>query len=895
MADPLLEADIALGLTPTPTATPTPMMTPIAAPELSLLERMRQSSYAVPEPFRSLGSAGLSLFENPRVIPEEGASIAGSVIGSSAGAALGLPFAPVTGGLSVPAGSILGGALGSYADVPVQMGLDYLLGTTPKQSRVSQATEEAALGAAVEGGLRLLPPAYRLGSRLTSGLGNLYRGYVGPATEEAAQRLVGQELPGVISAPALQKAAQEKEILLSAGIPSEKLTVADITGSQQAAMAEELLSGQSLSSANVELKNLATGQIKDIDSAAKALTNIANPDPVKSGSAVQSLLEGAKESQRATASAKFDIPEVTSIPVATEGLSDAATASFSRWMGEAGKLGADAPPSKLNRIYKTILKLDDPEAKEPIQATVGTLQSLRSNLLEEARRLPDGSNDWAFALDLADGLDKRIDAVNGGKALSEARAAWKDYKQTWYRTEKKNIAPLAKVLKEEAPENVMQKISSNSAVSSAYAKVLGVQEPLKLANEMKSFVKLKTVDEKLKWIDDNRAIYSGTPLENTLAGWENVLQRVSKKQELGTVKGLSPENINFEASALIRALGGAGKEVTASAAEAATKQVAFNSARGMFTKAVPSLAAGLTGGLFGLATGGPVGALAGGSLLAGLEFARGKAVEKGTRLTAQALTEALSDPTTALNYIEQAVKGATTDTQRKKVAETLQQAFANQVEQISPQAAAIGRAAISDNPLQTSASTVAATPTMTQAEATKLDALAEAESLLEGFDINSLLEAPPAAEPTPQPEAVKVGKQNISIPTGDKYAEPSLVKAVMKVESAGKQEAVSPKGATGLMQLMPATAKALGVDATDAEQNVEGGSRYLQQMINKYGKTDIALAAYNWGPGNIDKAIKKLNAERKAVTWANIMQIVKVPMETRLYVNKVLKNREVEA
>ena len=148
---------------------------------------------------------------------------------------------------------------------------------------------------------------------------------------------------------------------------------------------------------------------------------------------------------------------------------------------------------------------------------------------------------------------------------------------------------------------------------------------------------------------------------------------------------------------------------------------------------------------------------------------------------------------------------------------------------------------------------------------------------------------------TPQPETVKVGKQNISIPTGEEYAPPSLVKAVMKVESAGKQEAVSPKGATGLMQLMPATAKDLGVDATDAEQNVEGGSRYLQQMINKYGKTDIALAAYNWGPGNIDKAIRKLNAERKAITWANIMQIVKVPMETRLYVNKVLKNREVEA
>jgi soluble lytic murein transglycosylase-like protein len=143
--------------------------------------------------------------------------------------------------------------------------------------------------------------------------------------------------------------------------------------------------------------------------------------------------------------------------------------------------------------------------------------------------------------------------------------------------------------------------------------------------------------------------------------------------------------------------------------------------------------------------------------------------------------------------------------------------------------------------------------------------------------------------PTPQPEAVKIGKQNVSIPTGEKYAPPSLVKAVIQVESTNNPKAVSPKGAGGLMQLMPGTAKDLGVaDRFDPEQNVEGGSRYLQQMISKYSETDIALAAYNWGPLNIDKAISMLKAEGKRVTWANIKEIVKVPEETRLYVNKVL-------
>jgi soluble lytic murein transglycosylase-like protein len=160
----------------------------------------------------------------------------------------------------------------------------------------------------------------------------------------------------------------------------------------------------------------------------------------------------------------------------------------------------------------------------------------------------------------------------------------------------------------------------------------------------------------------------------------------------------------------------------------------------------------------------------------------------------------------------------------------------------------------------------------------------------------ALSNTPPITEPTKEPQSIKVGKQNVSIPVGEQYAPPALVKAVMQVESAGKPKAVSPKGAAGLMQLMPATAKDLDVeDRFDPTQNVEGGSRYLQQQLAKYGKTDIALAAYNWGPRNIDNAIKKVKAEGKRVTWANIMQVVKVPMETRLYVNKVLKNKEVEA
>lgn len=188
---------------------------------------------------------------------------------------------------------------------------------------------------------------------------------------------------------------------------------------------------------------------------------------------------------------------------------------------------------------------------------------------------------------------------------------------------------------------------------------------------------------------------------------------------------------------------------------------------------------------------------------------------------------------------------------------------------------------------------IAAEGVETPEMAAPTEAPADIDAAIEAVrqELQALRGAP--AESTPQPKAVKVGKQNVSIPTGEKYAPPSLVKAVIQVESAGKPEAVSSKGAAGLMQLMPATAKELGVaDRFDPEQNVEGGSRYLQQMLDKYGKTDIALAAYNWGPGNVDNAIKKVKADGKRVTWANIMQAVKVPQETRLYVNKVLSKEE---
>jgi soluble lytic murein transglycosylase-like protein len=134
---------------------------------------------------------------------------------------------------------------------------------------------------------------------------------------------------------------------------------------------------------------------------------------------------------------------------------------------------------------------------------------------------------------------------------------------------------------------------------------------------------------------------------------------------------------------------------------------------------------------------------------------------------------------------------------------------------------------------------------------------------VQGFEADDYVAPPP---PAPVPAAAPIAEA-ASLPkpaptpaeladmAADKYGLPRwLVRSVMRAESAFQPQVVSPKGAIGLMQLMPGTAQTLGADPRDPAQNADAGARYLRDLLQKYdGALWHALAAYNAGPGAVAK------------------------------------------
>ena len=133
------------------------------------------------------------------------------------------------------------------------------------------------------------------------------------------------------------------------------------------------------------------------------------------------------------------------------------------------------------------------------------------------------------------------------------------------------------------------------------------------------------------------------------------------------------------------------------------------------------------------------------------------------------------------------------------------------------------------------------------------------------------VEPPPASESAAatQPEDPSPSRTDFSgliHKAAERYhLDPALISSIIETESNFDPKAVSDAGAQGLMQLMPQTAHELKVtDPFDPAQNIDGGSRYLSHLMKRYhGDAKLALAAYNWGMGNLEKQPERMPAETK--------------------------------
>jgi soluble lytic murein transglycosylase-like protein len=156
-------------------------------------------------------------------------------------------------------------------------------------------------------------------------------------------------------------------------------------------------------------------------------------------------------------------------------------------------------------------------------------------------------------------------------------------------------------------------------------------------------------------------------------------------------------------------------------------------------------------------------------------------------------------------------------------------------------------------------------------------------SAVAGFEQEDYVPPAPAAvaAPAPSPAIQATPRELITQAAQHAGLPPAIVHSIARAESGYRQDAVSPKGAIGLMQLMPGTAAQLNADPRDPAQNADAGARYLRDLLEKYEndphQVSKAVAAYNAGPAAVDK-----------------YHGVPPYPETVQYVNRVLKEYEKE-
>lgn len=466
-----------------------------------------------------------------------------------------------------------------------------------------------------------------------------------------------------------------------------------------------------------------------------------------------------------------------------------------------------------------------------------------------------------------------------------------------------------------SPDEIQKKLNQDRTAMAAAANALeGSKESKKLLNNLlqqkfSEFDALGTDwSARRNWIANNRSAFDGTDLrkswKTTLDKADAYLQDVDelltyKTRPAPAVRG-KVDNLNLE-NADEAILAGEILEGTAnSAGRAAIRQFLRDRTRQVIGRGIGT-AAGTTllgSGLLGFLGGSAAAGLTAGSALLALApaaaYFRNRLNTRVDRLNAR-LVRALTDPRYALDVLRSSAieneKRALQPQRMNELVGTVQQALGIPGSRLAASLGSeiVGNALMPSAPAAKPAAPSAPTPAPIRS--------APADNVFDKI-LGAASEAIiPKAEASPRKKPanssiLQPGKKNqAEMEELSKYD--ALTQAVAMAESRGRQSARSAAGAIGVMQLMPKSAKALGVDPRKMKENIAGGAKYLKQLQNRFGDRDLAIAAYNMG----ETRLARLMRLHDATTWQDLVakadRLSKsnpdgVPGETIAYVRTVL-------
>lgn len=559
---------------------------------------------------------------------------------------------------------------------------------------------------------------------------------------------------------------------------------------------------------------------------------------------------------------------------------DALKSKFPMVEGKTNKAGISTmeysgAPTELTNLVKDIGSKTAYSTKE--------LQMWQSQLRSMGKRFARNGNDTAAAAagDVRTALTNEIKATSAGEKWTGAKAAAKEQADLIENHE------LGKVLKKEDlnGETIFNKVTANESNAKNFISIVGEDHPVvrsAKAYAIKTVEGIESAAKRATWIENNQKWLKHFMSKSELES----LNEVAKVGRIAESKGakLNPQRGSPTATRLgaaregLARILGRGTDTVSEVGKAAAKERRD-------IAAVLGIGGSALGGALAYSLGGGSIGAGVGSLLGGYALAKGKGsvakrVAAGTDLLREAAYDIAMNPKVAGYTAPKLAKALAAE----KAAAVATAGKAGAITGRAAQAATYAGKLFPSEQQQQARPGITRRPSVHDSAA---NALKEIETML-GAE-------PSAAKTVSVPKVVRAKRVNVSKAEGDAHiaTKPPIIQAMAMAESAGNDKAVSPRGARGRMQLMPATAKELGVkNIHDPIENIDAGERYFNKYADKYGDERIGLIAYNWGPGRVDRIANRFAKRGIPLTWSNIEKYATLPSETEQYITRVMKNKQ---